>query len=278
MTKQRFLLVFTILFFNLCPFSPLLSMENQNNLLNLNNNFEEVIEVQIKNYTKYEDYQQINRYLNHCKKISKNIENDINNSIEAIKTRLNSAQFKDLNSDYKLAIFLMQLDNVDAYFINFYLDAQKNVNMLKNGFSALMYAALVGHKIMLEILIKLNANINTIGLHGLNALILATSQNQTEIVQILLNNKADTNLANSNKETPLMYAISNGNQDIVKLLIKYNALVNLENIDNKTALFFAIKNDRQDIIKLLGKSGASTNLKTQAYISQKPKVNLTSFM
>ena len=90
----------------------------------------------------------------------------------------------------------------------------------EKGTSALMYAAMNGHKSVVELLVERGANINLIT--NTSALLSASGFGQLDVVEYLLKNGADINQA-CNGATALTRATAMGKQEIVKLLVDTGA-------------------------------------------------------
>ena len=105
---------------------------------------------------------------------------------------------------------------------------------------ALIVSSEKGHENIVNILLKLNADINMKdNEYGYTALMLASSKGHTEIVNMLLNNNADVNIKCDNDRTALIEASVSGHTEIVNILLAHNADINVKSYDGRTALIRA---------------------------------------
>jgi uncharacterized protein len=116
--------------------------------------------------------------------------------------------------------------------------------------SALMFAALGGHEVLVKSLIAKGADVNKTGWTPLHY---AATKGHISIVRLLLEKHAYIDAESPNKTTPLMMATMYGTAETVKLLVDEGADVMLTNEQNLTALDFATRANRADLIAYLGK-------------------------
>ena len=106
-------------------------------------------------------------------------------------------------------------------------DARANLNLRNPAReSAVMLAALVGHKSVVEFLLSRDAQVNH---PGWTALVYAATNGHTAIVAILLDNHAYIDSAPANGMTALMMAARGGHVETVKLLLEEGADPTLKN-------------------------------------------------
>ncbi|MCE5293216.1 MAG: ankyrin repeat domain-containing protein [Chlamydiales bacterium] len=119
-----------------------------------------------------------------------------------------------------------------------------------------------GEYLLVESLLKNNANPNSVDGLGLTPLYSAAMQGQTDVVRLLLEHNADPNkaLEIQEKTTPLFEAADNGYIEIAKLLIEKNADVNKQSTSGITPLFMATQGGHVEIVKMLLAKGADVNL------------------
>jgi len=86
-------------------------------------------------------------------------------------------------------------------------------------------------------------------------LINASREGYKKIVELLLKVGADVNAKNFYGSTPLIYASMNGNIDIVKMLIEVGVDVNAKNKFGNTALMCASFNGHKKVVDLLKRYG-----------------------
>lgn len=186
--------------------------------------------------------------------------------------------------EYRL--YLAALDG-DEDQIKDLLHAGANINFIFRGRTALMSAGINGHKNIVSLLLKNQADAKTLGYvtksfgytalmlaiehdrneialellpfsdvdqmaaDGNTALILATKKNNRALVEMLLAAKAHVDLADNDENTPLMWASSKGQLAIINLLLNSGANINHANLKKQTSLWFAAHNNRKDAVRLL---------------------------
>ncbi|KAL7802862.1 ankyrin repeat-containing domain protein [Trichoderma afarasin] len=87
----------------------------------------------------------------------------------------------------------------------------------------LSYAAQIGHKTIAQLLLNKGPDINSKDIHGWTPLSYAASAGYIAIAQLLLDNGADFKLQDENGMTPLLLARKNGNKAMVELLLNEGA-------------------------------------------------------
>lgn len=127
------------------------------------------------------------------------------------------------------------------------------------GNTALIFAAFQGHDVIVDELIKANADLNIQGQNGNNtALLWAAYRGHDSIVDKLIKAGADLDIQNEYGYNALMMAASQGREAVVHKLIKANA--KLEILDRypygKTALDIAIETKKLATVSLLLSHGA----------------------
>jgi ankyrin repeat protein len=126
----------------------------------------------------------------------------------------------------------------------------------KNGDNALMIAAYKGNVAAVKALIGKEVEVNK---QGWTALHYAATIGNDEIVKLLLDESAYIDAESPNSTTPLMMAAGKGHVSTVKLLMDEGADASLKNNVGMTALDFARESDMRsvfdDMTALLGKSG-----------------------
>lgn len=121
-----------------------------------------------------------------------------------------------------------------------------DVNHLNgNGESALMLAALKGHQILAEKLIKKGADVNKTGWTPLHY---AATGGQLGVISLLLEHSAYIDAESPNGTTPLMMAAMYGTPAAVKLLLQEGADPLLRNEQGLGALQFAQRGNRPDSV------------------------------
>ncbi|RJP74031.1 MAG: ankyrin repeat domain-containing protein [Candidatus Abyssobacteria bacterium SURF_17] len=90
----------------------------------------------------------------------------------------------------------------------------------KDGGTALMVAAYLGHSDVVGLLIKKGANVDAQDNHGDTALRHAIMKEHSDIVQILLDSGADPNIANNSGTTAMEHALTKKNSVVIEMLEK----------------------------------------------------------
>jgi ankyrin repeat protein len=118
----------------------------------------------------------------------------------------------------------------------------------KNGDTAIMLAAYLEQKESVQHLIDAGAQVNQ---QGWTALHYAAVVGHFQIIQLLIKQRADVNAETPNKTTPLMLAARRGEMTVVKYLIAEGADISLKNMLGWTAYDFAVESERRDIAAML---------------------------
>lgn len=143
------------------------------------------------------------------------------------------------------------------------LDAKANVNS-PDGW-ALQAAATEGHKEVVEMLLKMNADVNACveneNFPSGTAIQGACESGNIEIVSLLLNKGANPNLGRGVESPPIISATSGGDEAMVKMLLKAGANVNVRGgYQNATPLIYASQNLPQESLHLILQAGADVNM------------------
>ncbi|KAJ3497611.1 hypothetical protein NLG97_g1762 [Lecanicillium saksenae] len=129
----------------------------------------------------------------------------------------------------------------------------------------LYYAACVGLKHSVCLLLKMNADVNATNGHRSTALHVASLEGHYGIVQMLIQHGADVNAVDESHLTALVYASSKGHLAIVELLIDNGAKVNIQCGDYGDALYAASGEGHEDIVEALIQHGADINAQGGEY-------------
>lgn len=154
------------------------------------------------------------------------------------------------------------------------------------GRSALMHACSHGHTVVINELLKQDANVSVVSPAGynaadgaaaigdiqsltvlisrshsgvtLNSLFLSSANGHASVVEYLLQHTLlDPNGADKNSWTSLHWACRNGHRDVVKLLVAYGATVDAHDSDGRTPLNRAVRIGDSEIVQTLLQAGAS---------------------
>lgn len=120
----------------------------------------------------------------------------------------------------------------------------------KNGDTAIMLASYLEQKNTVQRLIDAGAQVNQ---EGWTALHYAAVVGHLEIVQLLIAHYAYIDAETPNKTTPIMLAARRGEMKVVNFLIEEGADISLKNMLGWTAYDFAVESERRDIAAILQK-------------------------
>lgn len=122
----------------------------------------------------------------------------------------------------------------------------------------LIIAAYSNHGEIVELLLRHDANIESVNNEGCNALHFAAHQGYTAVVTTLLNHDAQIiNSVNNFGHTALILAAKNGHVDVIKLLLERDATIELQDSKGRTAIYYACQNNHQEIVSILLSHGAN---------------------
>ncbi|KAJ3833395.1 ankyrin repeat-containing domain protein [Lentinula raphanica] len=125
--------------------------------------------------------------------------------------------------------------------------------------TALQTAAFGGHKELVQLLLRNDADVNINGGYYGTALQAAISGGSKAVSQLLLKHNTDVNAKGGYYGTAIQAAAYTGYQDIVQLLLKYNADPNVQGGYYGTPLQAAAFGGYNEIIELLLAKGAKVN-------------------
>ncbi|KAK3273698.1 hypothetical protein CYMTET_18078 [Cymbomonas tetramitiformis] len=121
------------------------------------------------------------------------------------------------------------------------------------GFSALIWASLMGHAEVVKLLLSKGAEVNPPpGKH--TPIRGAGNYGHPAVVKMLLDAGADPNIPSAGGRTPLMGAAMNGHGGIVKMLLTAGAKPEVTNEGGETALDLAKLKGHSEISDILGSS------------------------
>jgi len=136
-----------------------------------------------------------------------------------------------------------------------------------DGTTALHWAAYTDDRVMVELLIRAEADVNAeTRLGALTPLFIAAKGGNAAILRLMLEAGADANRSNAQGTTPLMLAAASGITAAVQVLVDHGADVNsTESAYGQTAAMFAAALNRSDVIRLLAASGANLDVTSQVH-------------
>lgn len=123
--------------------------------------------------------------------------------------------------------------------------------------SALHFAAFLGHRKVVELLLERKAEVNAIaeGIDSVTPLASAIANKHLEIAELLLSKGSNVNAKQSGGFTPLHEAAQSGQKEMTELLIRSGADVNAKNDKGQTPLGLALEKDYREVAELLRKRG-----------------------
>nr|KAI8741538.1 serine/threonine-protein phosphatase 6 regulatory ankyrin repeat subunit A-like [Biomphalaria glabrata] len=169
--------------------------------------------------------------------------------------------------------------------------ADVNIQNIR-GDTALILAAALQNKTMVDFLLKNNASKQITNNYGVSAFTMAANSGKVDIVKslydkeynlehsdnqgwtplmcachsgdirtvkYLLDKGARTNVSSNVNATPLIIASSTGKEEVVSLLLKHNASVNAKDINKHTPLIHAAIKGHRQVIKILLQEGADVD-------------------
>ncbi|XP_063432909.1 ankyrin repeat and KH domain-containing protein 1-like [Mytilus trossulus] len=155
---------------------------------------------------------------------------------------------------------------IDKYGIKLELDKghwlndPENDEEVRNITFPLIAAALEGFADIVELLIKLNCNVNKKDNLGRSSLYKACEGGHEDIVELLLNHSADASSCDKMAFSPLHMACKTGNNNIVKMLLAKNVEVSKPSKSRITPLYLACAQGNTDTVELLLQEKADVHI------------------
>lgn len=118
-------------------------------------------------------------------------------------------------------------------------------------------AAKKGHEVVVDLLLKRGAALDTLDDFEQTPLHLAADQGHKLIVELLLNQGADKDACDKQGQTPLALAVTKGYESVTDLLLTKGASTELARKDGSTPLHLAAKLPHDAITKMLRVKGAN---------------------
>ncbi len=116
---------------------------------------------------------------------------------------------------------------------------------------------------VIEMLVKMNADIKQANAYGDTPLHKAAQSGDIKVLELLLNSGAILWKNNPKGESPIMKAVSAGQVEAVRFLIRNKAELNTPDIKGDTPLHKAAVKGDKDIVKLLLDNGAAAGIKNK---------------
>jgi Ankyrin repeats (3 copies)/Ankyrin repeats (many copies) len=152
--------------------------------------------------------------------------------------------------------FLQAVRDGNIHDVNVFLLSGVDVNVMIDGWTALMVATIKGYGEIGRALLNRHADANIKNNDGLTALRFAVAMGDIEMMQLLLSKGADVNTLDNRWWTPMMQAADENSIEGVKILLARGADLNIRNKDGDTALSLAESKNHKVIIHLLKRAGA----------------------
>jgi ankyrin repeat protein len=138
------------------------------------------------------------------------------------------------------------------------LSNKAEVNLkVSDGTTPLITAAIFGHREVVDLLLANGANVKARNSDGMTALHAAADKGYKEIADSLLANKADVNDRDSIGLTPLHYAAGYGHKDVVELLLARGASINAKDNQGATPLRLADFKGQKAVAEFLRQRGGT---------------------
>lgn len=140
------------------------------------------------------------------------------------------------------------------------LEKGEDVNVkTERGTPALIYAAELGCKEIIELLLLKGADVTAKDSDG-STVLMAAANARKEIVEFLFLKGAEINTQDERGFSPLMYVALNGCKEVAEFLISKGANVNVKSKNGETALMFVARRGAKEITELLIINGADLNV------------------
>lgn len=132
-------------------------------------------------------------------------------------------------------------------------------SLRSDSISALMAASAGGHHAVVEVLVNAGAAVTGHDKDGITALISAAENGSLPIVQLLLDHGASVDDISDAGFSPLIIAAAHGHTEVATVLLQKGAKVAPPHPENVTALMFAAAGGHLDMVNLLLAHGAEVN-------------------
>jgi len=177
-------------------------------------------------------------------------------NIEITRVALQSGAYVNTTINGGSALWWATEKNYPAI-VRLLLDAQADTEKDRYDVTPLLEAVRLGHRDILDMLLKAKANPDTRETFGKTPLMYAADKGDTAIVTTLLNAGADVNAVGKKGWHALMHASYGGHAPVVTQLLQKKATLEQKEENEKTALLWAIENNHLEVVKILIRAGAN---------------------
>jgi ankyrin repeat protein len=186
---------------------------------------------------------------------------------EMVTVLLSAGAKADATNRYGVTALSLACTNANAKIVELLLNAGANPNTASpDGETPLMTAARTGNATAVKLLAAHGAELGAKeSWRGQDALMWAAAEGHRAVVELLLELNADVNSQSKQKYSPLLFAVRQGHADIVERLIARGADLNATQTQGATALVIAIQNAQWDIAGMLLDKGANPNVDSTGF-------------
>ena len=156
------------------------------------------------------------------------------------------------SNDTHIVLFLAELKQFDPDFLH----DPSSESERSTPASSLFIASQLGFCIIIDILLKHGANVNTLTGDGRTPLMAASKYGHVEAVGMLLSGGASLEILDEDGDTALRYANDNNQTQVVELLLKSGANPSVVGTDKWSCLLVSCCDNNYEIVPLLLKYGA----------------------
>ncbi len=142
----------------------------------------------------------------------------------------------------------------------------------QNGLTPIIYAAKIGDKQAIEILLNYKADINLYDISGATALHYSARLGSLEISKLLLESQININKQDFLGKTALMRSLQNNHSEIALEILKYKPDLLLKNSTGKNSLEVAIEYNQTNFLNYSIKTKEINNLETLNKLKQYAKL------
>ena len=160
-----------------------------------------------------------------------------------------------------------ELDLIDAIIIdnigrvNYLIESEVDVNLRREGKTALMWAAWIGNLDIVRALVEAEAELDLKDTRvGYTALINAVWMERLDVVEFLVSVKAKLDLRDHSGGTALMWAAWLGNWGIVRVLVEARSDISIQDNNGAMAIDYAVAKDHRYIANYLIEAGAKAGV------------------